>query len=91
MNDIPEEMLTMMKASVQQIVLRDRLSDKCKWVVREGTLNTYWAYTPCKKGFNYLSKTHDAKDIKRIYDNKQCPICGKPIECNMELFKDMTI
>ena len=57
----------------------------CKWIVRPGTSNTFWAHTPCKSGFNYLSRINKAEDIKPFYDGRQCPICGKPIECNIEL------
>lgn len=58
---------------------------KCKWIVRNGTNNTFWAYTPCKRGFNYLSRTNKADQIKSLYDNRLCPICNKLIECNIEL------
>lgn len=58
---------------------------RCKWTVRDGTNGTYWAYTPCKRGFNYLSKARMAEQIKSEYDGKLCPICGKAIECNTEL------
>ena len=63
---------------------------KCKWVVREGTYDTFWAHTPCKDGFNYLSKVHTAEQIKPTYDGRQCPICGKTIEINTELLKEVT-
>ena len=58
---------------------------KCKWVVRGGTNNTFWAFTPCVRGFNYLSRISKVEQIKPYYDSRQCPICGKPIECNIEL------
>lgn len=58
---------------------------KCKWVVRPGHCNTYWAFTPCKKGFNYLSRISRAEDIRDAYNGRICPICGKIIECNLEL------
>lgn len=61
---------------------------KCKWVARPGWNNSFWAYTTCKKGFNYLSKISRAKDIKVVYDGRICPICGKIIECNIELVID---
>ena len=59
--------------------------EKCKWIVRPGWNNSYWAYIPCKKGFNYLSKISKAKDIKNVYDGRICPICNNIIECNTEL------
>ena len=57
----------------------------CKWVVREGRCNTYWAFTPCKKGFNYLSKARKVTEIKPQYEHHKCPICGELIELNLEL------
>ena len=57
----------------------------CKWIVREGTNNSFWAYTPCKRGFNYLSKISKASEIKKAYNERVCPICGNKIVCNMEL------
>ena len=57
----------------------------CKWTIRPGTNNSLWAYTPCKRGFNYLSKVHTVEQIKPTYDGCECPICGKPIKCNIEL------
>ena len=63
--------------------------DKCKWTIREGTNNTFWAWTPCKAGFNYLSKINKTEDIKPIYDNRECPICKRPIVCNTELLNDI--
>ena len=58
---------------------------KCKWVARPGRNNSFWTYTTYKKGFNYLSKISRAKDIKAVYDGRICPICGKIIECSIEL------
>ena len=59
----------------------------CRWIVRDGTLNTFWAFTPCKKGFNYLSRINKAEDVKPWYDGRLCPICGKKIECNTWLIE----
>jgi len=56
----------------------------CKWSIREGTNNTFWAFTTCKPGFNYLPRINKAKDIKSFYDGRICPICDKIIECNIE-------
>ena len=64
------------------------IGTKCKWTVREGTNNSFWAYTPCQRGFNYLSKVTKAESIKPCYDGRLCPICGKPIECNTELIDE---
>lgn len=63
---------------------------RCKWVVREGTQDTYWAYTPCKPGFNYLSKVHKAVDIPEAYEGRLCPICGKIIHLNIDLLNTET-
>ena len=57
----------------------------CKWVIRNGTNNSFWALTPCKRGFNYLSKIKRKEEIKSTYDGRLCPICGKIIECNTEI------
>jgi len=60
---------------------------RCKWIVRSGTNDTFWAYTPCKSGFNYLSKVKKAEQIKAAYDGRACPICGKAIECDTYLIE----
>lgn len=60
----------------------------CKWVVRPGSNNTYWAYTPCKSGFNYLSKINKVDEIEETYNGRRCPICGKSIVCNMKLVEN---
>ena len=61
----------------------------CKWTVRPGTNNSFWAFTPCKRGFNYLSKVKTIDAIKDAYDGRLCPICGKNIEINMSLLEDI--
>ena len=60
----------------------------CKWVVRPGTHNTFWAYTPCKKGFTPLTRISRASDIKEMYDGRFCPICGGIIKCDTYLVED---
>ena len=60
---------------------------KCKWVVRPGNCDTFWAFTPCQKGFNYLSRISRAEDIKAAYDGRICPICGNIIECDTALLE----
>lgn len=67
--------------------MTDRI--KCVWVIRPGTANTFWAYTPCKRGFNYLSRVRVASEIRAAYDGRICPICGKVIECNMALIEEL--
>ena len=64
------------------------MTEKCKWVVRPGTCNSFWAFTPCKPGFNPLTKVKEANQIKDAYENRICPICGKPIEINMDLLSE---
>lgn len=61
---------------------------ECKWVVRPGFGGTFWAYTPCKNGFNYLSRVNRKETIKPFYDERLCPICGKPIKCNIDLLEE---
>lgn len=60
---------------------------KCRWVVREGTSDSYWAFTPCKKGFNYLSKVNRVEEIETAYEGRECPICGKSIYIVLDLVK----
>lgn len=60
----------------------------CKWVVRPGKSDTFWAFTSCKPGFNYLSRISRAEDIKKAYDGRLCPICGKLIKCNTEIIEE---
>ena len=59
--------------------------ETCRWIVREGTGFKYWAFTTCKKGFNPLTKVSKLEAIKPEYDGRQCPICRKPIECDLSL------
>ena len=59
----------------------------CEWVIRPGINDTFWAYTPCKSGFNYLSKVNNANEIEDVYNNYLCPICGNKIKCNIELIR----
>lgn len=63
----------------------------CNWIVRDGTNNTFWAYTPCKRGFNYLSRIGKVEQIKPFYDGRQCPICGKSIVCNIDLVTEVKL
>lgn len=63
----------------------------CKWTVRPGTNNSFWAYTPCKPGFNPLTRVSKVSEIESAYNNKLCPICNKSIRCNLDLVKDEPI
>lgn len=58
---------------------------ECNWVIRPGTCNSFWGFTPCKPGFNYLSKINKVEDIVECYNGRLCPICGGVIKCNTEL------
>jgi len=60
----------------------------CKWVVRPGTHNTYWAFTPCKKGFSPLTRINKVDEIEKAYNGRLCPICGNKIVCNMYLVEE---
>ena len=52
---------------------------KCTWVLREGTNDSLFAYTTCKPGFNYLSRSQKKEMVKMMYDGRLCPICYRPI------------
>lgn len=60
----------------------------CKWVVRPGNNNSLWAHTPCKHGFNPLTKVHRLSDVEDAYNGRLCPICGRTIKIDMSLMKD---
>ena len=60
----------------------------CQWVVRDGINDTYWAYTPCLKGFNYLSKAKVIEHIKPHYEGRRCPICHRPILIDLHLYEE---
>lgn len=55
--------------------------------VRDGASLT-GGHTPCKSGFNYLSKTNKVSELKDCYENRLCPICGKPIKLKGYVFDD---
>jgi len=65
------------------------MKEICKWGVREGTNNSFFAYTPCKPGFNYLSRYNNLEGIKKVYNNTICPICGKVVKLNTSLLEGM--
>lgn len=57
--------------------------DKCIWVYRPGTDNSHFAFTPCKPGFNFLSRLPYSKPYIGVadhYNGYNCPICGKKIQ-----------
>lgn len=57
--------------------------DKCIWVYRPGTNGSHFAFTPCKPGFNFLSKLPDSKPyvgVADYYNGYSCPKCGKRIQ-----------
>lgn len=47
-----------------------------------------WAFTTCKKGFNPLTRVNESGDIKKYYDGRSCPICGRKITCDTSLLID---
>lgn len=57
----------------------------CKWVVRPGTNDSLWARTPCKSGFNPLTRVTRVSDIKDAYEGRLCPICGRRIHIDLSL------
>ena len=57
----------------------------CKWVIRPGTNNSFWAHTPCKHGYNPLTKVKRVSDIEDTYNGRSCPICGRPIHIDLSL------
>lgn len=60
----------------------------CRWIYRPGFNNSHWAYTTCKKGFNYLSRLQHSESyigVADYYNNKQCPICGKRIKMDYSI------
>ena len=63
------------------------MSKECNWVIRPGTVNSFWAFTPCKPGFNYLEKFNKPEGIAEYYNGRLCPICGGVIKCNTELIE----
>ena len=62
--------------------------NECIWVIKPGVNDTFWAYTPCKPGHNYLSRADKVKDIKEYYDGRYCPICHGIIRCNTYLVEE---
>lgn len=63
----------------------------CNWKYRPGTNNSHWAYTPCKSGYNPLTRIKDCEPyigVADYYNNKMCPICGKPIKIDYGVIKE---
>lgn len=60
------------------------MSEKyCEWKYRPGTNQSHWAYTPCKSGFNPLTRIENCDPyvgVADYYDGCECPICKKPIK-----------
>lgn len=56
--------------------------NECVWAYCPGTERSHWAYTPCRPGYNYLSKISPCKPYVGVadwYTGRMCPICGKNI------------
>lgn len=58
----------------------------CKWTVRPGNNNSFWAMTPCKHGYNPLTKINKLSQIEDTYNGRLCPICGRTIQIDLEWF-----
>ena len=57
--------------------------DRCIWKYREGLNGSHYAFTPCKKGFSYLSRISESKSyvgVADYYNGITCPICGKQVQ-----------
>lgn len=52
--------------------------EPCKWIVRYGYGVKYFALTTCKGGFNPL-RGNTVDQVKDLYEDRYCPICGRPI------------
>lgn len=55
----------------------------CEWKYRPGTNQSHWAYTPCKSGFNPLTRIENCDPyvgVADYYNNRECPICKRPIK-----------
>lgn len=69
--------------------MSDTAPEHCRWIVREGFVIPYWARTTCtKSGFNPLTRAAHVYDIKELYDDRICPICGRPISCSGYVFEE---
>lgn len=62
----------------------------CEWKYRPGTKQSHWAYTPCRSGFNPLTRIKNSEPyigVADYYNNCECPICKKPIKMNYGFIK----
>ncbi len=70
------------------------MPDYCKWIYRPGTGNSHWAFTPCRPGFNPLTRISNSAPVDGCadwYNNRMCPICNKPIQMDYALVKEMAL
>lgn len=74
-----------MKLQEECIKQSSKDNDYCLWRVRPGNNDSFWAHTPCKPGFNPLTKINKLDQIIPTYNGHKCPICGKPIKINLDL------
>jgi hypothetical protein len=59
------------------------MEEKCIWKYRPGTNDSHFAFTPCRPGFNFLSKLSNSKPyvgVADYYNGYRCPICDKVIQ-----------
>lgn len=65
--------------------------ESCKWIYRDGTHDSHWAVTTCKRGYNPLTKIKKCSPyigVADFYNGKECPICRKPIEMDYAILQD---
>ena len=65
----------------------------CRWRYRPGTSGTHFAFTPCRPGYNYLSKIGASAPrvgIADWYVGRLCPICGETIEMDYSLIEEVS-
>lgn len=55
----------------------------CKWVIRPGNHDSLWAFTPCKTGYNPLTKVNRVSEVEDAYNGRLCPICGRTIKIDL--------
>ena len=43
---------------------------ECNWSIMPGTNNSFWGFTPCKPGYNYLPNSNKLEDIVEYYNGR---------------------
>ena len=66
------------------------MSNYCRWIYRPGTNGSHFARI-CNGQFNYLSKIISDKEqyvgVADTYNNRLCPVCGKPIKMDYRIIQ----